>query len=80
MVVNLTDLDRVLKEEVDRPLDHRNLNRDVPGVRDDAADRREPRGLDLEARRGPDRAREVAVPPRAPAPAADARFAVEIEE
>jgi 6-pyruvoyltetrahydropterin/6-carboxytetrahydropterin synthase len=31
MVVNLTDLDRVLKEEVDTPLDHRNLNRDVPG-------------------------------------------------
>ena len=31
MVVNLTDLDRVLKEEVDAPLDHRNLNRDVPG-------------------------------------------------
>ena len=30
MVVNLTDLDRVLKEEVDAPLDHRNLNRDVP--------------------------------------------------
>ena len=30
MVVNLTDLDRVLKEEVDRPLDHRNLNCDVP--------------------------------------------------
>lgn len=30
MVVNLTDLDRVLKEEVDGPLDHRNLNRDVP--------------------------------------------------
>ena len=30
MIVNLTDLDRVLKEEVDRPLDHRNLNRDVP--------------------------------------------------
>jgi 6-pyruvoyltetrahydropterin/6-carboxytetrahydropterin synthase len=30
MVVNLTDLDRLLKEEVDRPLDHRNLNRDVP--------------------------------------------------
>ena len=29
MVVNLSDLDRVLKEEVDRPLDHRNLNRDV---------------------------------------------------
>ena len=32
MVVNLTDLDRVLKEEVDRPLDHRNLNQDVPGL------------------------------------------------
>lgn len=30
MVVNLSDLDRLLKEEVDRPLDHRNLNRDVP--------------------------------------------------
>jgi 6-pyruvoyltetrahydropterin/6-carboxytetrahydropterin synthase len=30
MVVNLTDLDRVLKDEVDRPLDHRNLNQDVP--------------------------------------------------
>jgi 6-pyruvoyltetrahydropterin/6-carboxytetrahydropterin synthase len=30
MVVNLTDLDRVLKDEVDRPLDHKNLNRDVP--------------------------------------------------
>jgi 6-pyruvoyltetrahydropterin/6-carboxytetrahydropterin synthase len=30
MVVNLTDLDRVLREEVDRPLDHRNLNKDVP--------------------------------------------------
>lgn len=29
MVINLTDLDRVLREEVDRPLDHRNLNRDV---------------------------------------------------
>jgi len=29
MVVNLTDLDRVLKEEVDLPLDHKNLNRDV---------------------------------------------------
>jgi 6-pyruvoyltetrahydropterin/6-carboxytetrahydropterin synthase len=29
MVVNLTDLDRVLREEVDRPLDHKNLNRDV---------------------------------------------------
>ena len=29
MVVNLTDLDRVLKEEVDGPLDHKNLNRDV---------------------------------------------------
>lgn len=30
MVVNLTELDRILREEVDRPLDHRNLNRDVP--------------------------------------------------
>jgi 6-pyruvoyltetrahydropterin/6-carboxytetrahydropterin synthase len=30
MVLNLTDLDRVLKEEVDTPLDHKNLNRDVP--------------------------------------------------
>ena len=29
MVVNLTDLDRVLREEVDRPLDHKNLNTDV---------------------------------------------------
>jgi 6-pyruvoyltetrahydropterin/6-carboxytetrahydropterin synthase len=29
MVINLTDLDRILKEEVDGPLDHRNLNRDV---------------------------------------------------
>lgn len=34
MVVNLTDLDRILKEEVDRPLDHRNLNRDVPAFVD----------------------------------------------
>lgn len=31
MVVNLTDLDRILKEEVDAPLDHKNLNHDVPG-------------------------------------------------
>jgi len=31
MIVNLTDLDRILKEEVDRPLDHRNLNCEVPG-------------------------------------------------
>ena len=30
IVINLTDLDRILKEEVDEPLDHRNLNRDVP--------------------------------------------------
>jgi len=30
MVINLTDLDRILKEEVDAPLDHRNLNQDVP--------------------------------------------------
>lgn len=29
MIVNLTDLDRILKEEVDRPLDHRHLNREV---------------------------------------------------
>lgn len=29
MVVNLTDLDRVLREEVDRPLDHKSLNLDV---------------------------------------------------
>ncbi len=29
MVVNLTDLDRILREEVDRPLDHKNLNQDV---------------------------------------------------
>ena len=30
MIVNLTDLDRILKEEVDRPLDHRNLNHEIP--------------------------------------------------
>ena len=30
MLVNLTDLDRVLKEEVDRPLDHRHLNAEIP--------------------------------------------------
>jgi len=30
MIVNLTDLDRLLREEVDRPLDHRHLNREVP--------------------------------------------------
>ena len=30
MVVNLTAIDRILREEVDVPLDHRNLNRDVP--------------------------------------------------
>jgi 6-pyruvoyltetrahydropterin/6-carboxytetrahydropterin synthase len=29
MIVNLTDLDRLLKEEVDRPLDHRNLNLEI---------------------------------------------------
>ena len=33
MIVNLTDLDRVLKEEVDRPLDHRNLNEEVDEFR-----------------------------------------------
>lgn len=30
MIVNLTELDRILKEEVDRPLDHRHLNFEVP--------------------------------------------------
>ena len=30
MVVNLTAIDRILREEVDVPLDHRSLNRDVP--------------------------------------------------
>jgi 6-pyruvoyltetrahydropterin/6-carboxytetrahydropterin synthase len=30
MIINLTDLDRILKEEVDQPLDHKNLNRDIP--------------------------------------------------
>jgi 6-pyruvoyltetrahydropterin/6-carboxytetrahydropterin synthase len=30
MVVNLTDLDRLLKEEVDAPLDHRHLNAEIP--------------------------------------------------
>jgi 6-pyruvoyltetrahydropterin/6-carboxytetrahydropterin synthase len=30
MVVNLTDLDRILKQEVDTPLDHKNLNFDIP--------------------------------------------------
>jgi 6-pyruvoyltetrahydropterin/6-carboxytetrahydropterin synthase len=30
MIVNLTDLDRILREEVDRPLDHRNLNVEIP--------------------------------------------------
>jgi 6-pyruvoyltetrahydropterin/6-carboxytetrahydropterin synthase len=30
MIVNLTDLDRVLKEVVDRPLDHRHLNAEIP--------------------------------------------------
>lgn len=34
MVINLIDLDRVLKEEVDRPLDHKNLNEEIPGFRD----------------------------------------------
>ncbi len=33
MIVNLTDLDRILKEEVDRPLDHRNLNEEVEAFR-----------------------------------------------
>ena len=30
MLLNLTDLDRILKDEVDRPLDHRNLNAEIP--------------------------------------------------
>ncbi len=30
MILNLTDLDRILREEVDRPLDHRNLNAEIP--------------------------------------------------
>jgi len=30
MIVNITDLDRLLKEEVDRPLDHRHLNHEIP--------------------------------------------------
>lgn len=30
MIVNLTDLDRILKEEVDRPLDHHHLNAEIP--------------------------------------------------
>lgn len=30
MIVNLTDLDRILKEEVDKVLDHRNLNKEIP--------------------------------------------------
>ncbi len=30
MVVNLTDLDRILRDEVDRPLDHRHLNAEIP--------------------------------------------------
>ena len=34
MVVNLLDLDRILKEEVDRPLDHRNLNEEIPEFHD----------------------------------------------
>lgn len=34
MVINLTDLDRILKDEVDRPLDHKNLNLDVADFRD----------------------------------------------
>jgi len=34
MVLNLVDLDRILKEEVDRPLDHRNLNEEIPEFRE----------------------------------------------
>ncbi len=34
MIVNITDLDRILKDEVDRPLDHRFLNFEVPEFAD----------------------------------------------
>lgn len=34
MVLNLVDLDRILKEEVDRPLDHRNLNEEISEFRE----------------------------------------------
>jgi 6-pyruvoyltetrahydropterin/6-carboxytetrahydropterin synthase len=34
MVVNLIDVDRILKEEVDRPLDHRNLNEEIREFRE----------------------------------------------
>jgi 6-pyruvoyltetrahydropterin/6-carboxytetrahydropterin synthase len=34
MIVNLTDLDRILKDEVDRPLDHRHLNAEVEEFRE----------------------------------------------
>src|SRR5512140_2064332 len=34
MIVNLTDLDRILKEEVDHPLDHRHLNNEVTEFRE----------------------------------------------
>ena len=30
MIVNITDLDRILRDEVDRPLDHRHLNAEIP--------------------------------------------------
>ncbi len=30
MIVNITDLDRILKDEVDRPLDHCHLNAEIP--------------------------------------------------
>lgn len=36
MVINLRDLDRVLKEEVDRKLDHRHLNHEIEGFQDRA--------------------------------------------
>ena len=34
MVLNLVDLDRILKEEIDRPLDHRNLNEEIAEFRE----------------------------------------------
>ena len=72
MVVNLTDLDRVLKEEVDRPARPPEPESRRARFREDPADGGEPRGLDLEAGGGADRAREMAVPDRAPAPEVDA--------
>ncbi len=63
MIVNLTDLDRILKEEVDRPLDHRNLNQEIPEFATTRPDGREPRAVDLGSRGGADRERGLALPP-----------------